>query len=76
MLLALWCYLRWREVGSRTLLVGSFAAYALSLLDYETAILFPAYLALVSGLVLERRPGAAALDGAGVGRERWAWRDT
>jgi len=72
MLLALWCYLRWREVGSRGLLIGSFAAYAVALLDYETAILFPAYLALISGLVLERRPGPRSWV-ARAWRERWAW---
>ena len=72
MLLALWCYLRWREVGSRRLLVGSFVAYAVSLLDYETAILFPAYLALISGLVLEQRPGLRSWV-ALARRERWAW---
>ena len=72
MLFAFWCYLRWRESGSRKLLVGSFAAFAVSLLDYETAILFPAYLALVSGLVLERRPGIRSWV-ALVRRERWAW---
>jgi hypothetical protein len=72
MLLALWCYLRWREVGSRKLLVGSFAAYAMALLDYETAILFPAYLAAISLLVLERRPGRRAWI-ASLWRERWAW---
>lgn len=72
MLLALWCYLRWREVGSRRLLVGSLAAYAVSLLDYETAILFPAYVALISGLVLERRPGMRSWVALAV-RERWAW---
>ena len=72
MLFAFWCYLRWRESGSRKLLIGSFAAFAVSLLDYETAILFPAYLALVSGLVLERRPGIRSWV-ALVRRERWAW---
>lgn len=72
MLLALWCYLRWREVGSRRWLVGSFAAYAVSLLDYETAILFPAYVAVISGLVLERRPGLRSWV-ALAWRERWAW---
>ena len=72
MLLAFWCYLRWRETGSRKLLIGSFAAYAVSLLDYEMAILFPAYLALVSGLVLERRPGFRSWV-ALAWRERWAW---
>ena len=72
MMLALWCYLRWREVGSRRLLAGSFAAFAVSLLDYETAILFPAYAALISGLVLERRPGLRSWV-ALAWRERWAW---
>ena len=72
MLLALWCYLRWREVRSRRLLVASFVAYAVSLMDYETAILFPAYLAVISGLVLEPHPGLRSWV-ALVWRERWAW---
>ena len=72
MLLALWCYLRWRETGSRTLLAGSFAAYAMALLDFETAILFPVYVAIISLLVLERHPGPRSWA-ASLWRERWAW---
>jgi hypothetical protein len=72
MLFALWCYLRWRESGSRTLLVGSFVAYALALLDYETATLFPAYLAVISLLVLERHPGPRTWL-ASLWRERRVW---
>jgi hypothetical protein len=71
-LLALWCYLRWRQNGSGRLLAGSFAAFALALLDYETALLFPVYLAVVSLLVLEERPGPRAWW-ATLQRERWAW---
>jgi hypothetical protein len=72
MLLALGCYLRWRETGSWLLLFGSFAAYALALLDYETSILFPLYPAVISLLVLERHPGPRRWL-AVVWRERWAW---
>ncbi len=72
MLLALGCYLRWRESGSRKLLATAFAAYAVSLLDYETAILFPAYLAAISLLVLERHLGWRGWL-ATLRRERWAW---
>lgn len=72
MLLALGCYLRWRETGSRTLLAGSFVAYAMALLDFETAILFPAYVAVISLLVLEPHPGPRAWA-ASLWRERWAW---
>jgi len=72
MLLALWCYLRWRETGSRMLLAGSFAAYAMALLDFETAILFPAYVAIISLLVLEERLGPRVWA-ASLWRERWAW---
>jgi hypothetical protein len=71
-LVALACYLRWRERGSWPLLAVSFAAFALALLDYETAMLFPAYLAVISLLVLERRPGPRAWL-ATLWRERWAW---
>ncbi|HVA19029.1 MAG TPA: hypothetical protein VMU55_02520, partial [Solirubrobacteraceae bacterium] len=72
MLLALGCYLRWRETGSRKLLAACLAAYALSLLDYETAILWPAYVAAISLLVLERRLGPRGWL-ATLWRERWAW---
>lgn len=72
MLLSLACYLRWREVGSRKLLAASLAAYALSLLDYETAILWPAYLAAITLLVLEPRIGLRGWL-ATLSRERWAW---
>ena len=72
MLLALGCYLRWRERRSRALLAASLAAYALSLLDYETAILFPAYLALITFGVLEWRSGPRGWL-ATLWRERWAW---
>ena len=71
-LLGLWCYLRWRDTGSWALLLGSFAAQAIALLDYETALLFPAYVAIISLLVLERRPGPRAWL-ALLRRERWAW---
>lgn len=72
MLLAIASYLRWRETGGLWLLFASFAAYALALLDYETALLFPAYLAAISLLVLERRPGPRAWA-LTLWRERWAW---
>ncbi len=72
MLLALAGYLRWRERRSWPLLAGSFIAYALALLDYETAMLFPAYVAVISLLVLERSPGPRAWL-ASLWRERWAW---
>jgi hypothetical protein len=72
MLLALACYLRWRESGSRTLLAACLVSYALSLLDYETAILFPAYVAAITLLVLEPRLGPRSWL-ATLWRERWAW---
>jgi hypothetical protein len=72
MLLALGCYLRWRESGSRKLLAVCLLSYALSLLDYETAILFPAYVAAISLLVLERRLSPRSWF-ATLWRERWAW---
>lgn len=71
-LLALWCYLRWRQAGSWKLLAGSFAAFALALLDYETALLFPVYLAVISLLVLEEHPAPRAWW-ATLRRERRAW---
>lgn len=72
MLVALGCYLRWRDSGSRMMLAGCIVAYALALLDYETALLFPAYVAAVSLLVLEPHPGPRAWV-ATLWRERWAW---
>jgi hypothetical protein len=72
MLLALGCYLRWRGSGSRWMLAVCFAAFALSLLDYETAILWPAYVAAISLLVLERTLSPRAWL-ATLWRERWAW---
>lgn len=71
-LLSLACYLRWRETGSRVLLTASFAAFAVALLDYETALLFPAYLVLIRLVVIERRP-VPRVWLASLWRERWAW---
>jgi hypothetical protein len=64
-------YLRWRRDQSRWWLGLSLAAFAASLLDYDTAILFPAYLLLIS-LVLEPELKLRAWL-AGLWRERWAW---
>lgn len=71
-LLAIAGYLRWRLTGSRAWLLTSMAAYLISLLDYETAMLFPVYLALISLLVLEEHPGPRAWVTT-LWRERWAW---
>jgi hypothetical protein len=71
-LISIGCYLRWREVGSRKLLLGSFVAFELALLDYETAMLLPIYIAVISLLVLERHPGPRAWVAA-LWRERSAW---
>lgn len=71
-LIALAGYLRWRKSGSRSWLLASVVAFALTLLDYETAMLFPVYLALVRLLVLEDRLNPRAWLVA-LWRERWAW---
>jgi len=71
MLLALGCYLRWLQTRSRVVLAGSLVAYAWALLDYETAILFPAYVAVVRLLVMERISARAWL--AALWAERAAW---
>ncbi len=71
-LISIGCYLRWRETGSLKLLLGSAVTFELALLDYETAMLLPIYLAVISLLVLERRPGPRAWL-ATLWRERWAW---
>jgi hypothetical protein len=72
MLLALGCYLRWRRRRSSWLLAASLAAYALALLDYEEAMLFPVYLAAITFLVLEWRSGPRGWVTT-LRRERWAW---
>jgi hypothetical protein len=71
-LLAIACYVGWRERRSRALAVGSVLAYGAALLDYETAMLLPLYIALISLLVLERQPGPRAWL-ASLWRERWLW---
>jgi hypothetical protein len=65
-------YLRWRMVGSRPWLLISLASYAISLLDYETAMLFPVYLVLITLLVLEDQISPRAWLKV-LWRERWAW---
>jgi hypothetical protein len=72
MLIAIAGYLRWRTGGSQLWLFTSFVAFAISLLDYETAMLFPVYLALISLLVLEERLGPRSWL-ATLWKERWAW---
>jgi hypothetical protein len=71
-LLAFSGYLRWRKSGSSAWLAVSIVAFALALLDYETAILFPVYLGVVRLLVLEDRLDPRAWWAA-LWRERAAW---
>lgn len=71
-LLAIACYVGWRQRRSRALALGSVLAYGAALLDYETAMLLPLYIALISLLVLERQPGPRAWL-ASLWRERWLW---
>jgi uncharacterized protein YhhL (DUF1145 family) len=71
-LLAIAGYLRWRLHGSRAWLLVSLSAYLISLLDYETAMLFPVYIALISLLVMEDRLTPRAWLAA-LWRDRWAW---
>jgi hypothetical protein len=72
MLVALGCYLRWRERRSGWLLAASLVAYLLALCDYEVAMLFPVYLALITFVVLEWRSGPRGWLTT-LRRERWAW---
>jgi hypothetical protein len=72
MLFAIAGYLRWRIGGSRWWLLISVVSYAISLLDYETSMLFPIYLVLISLLVLEDRLTPRSW-GAALWRDRWAW---
>jgi hypothetical protein len=71
-LVALGCYLRWREGRSRAMLAASLVAYGLAMLDYELAILLPIYAALIRLIVIERRPGPRAWLRA-LSDERAAW---
>jgi hypothetical protein len=72
LLLGIVGYLRWRPALSRWWLGLSLGAFVGSLLDYETALLFPAYLLLISLLVLEDELNPRAWIAA-LWRERWAW---
>jgi hypothetical protein len=72
MLVAIAGYLRWRSTGSRSWLVVSVIADFFALLDYETAMLFPVYLALISLLVLEDSLSPRTWLKT-LWRERWAW---
>jgi hypothetical protein len=72
MLVAIGAYLRWRELRLRRWLAVLLAAFAGALLDYETALLLPAYLAVLSLLVLEPKLGPRAWISV-LWRERWAW---
>jgi uncharacterized protein YhhL (DUF1145 family) len=71
-LISIVTYLHWRERRSRLSLCVSLGAYAISLLDYETAMLFPIYLVLITLLVLEDELSPRAWLKA-LWRERWAW---
>jgi hypothetical protein len=59
-LLALGAYLRWSRSRSPAWMIASLASFFVSLLDYETAMLLPFYIAVVRLLILERefRPRA------------------
>ncbi len=65
-------YLRWQKGCSRLWIGASVMAFALSLLDYETAMLFPFYLALVRFLVIEDKLDPRAWL-AGLWHEKWIW---
>jgi hypothetical protein len=71
-LLAIGSYVRWWDGGGRWWLIGSIGAFVGGLLDYETAILFPLFLALIRLLILND-----SLDPRDwvrvLWRERWAW---
>jgi hypothetical protein len=72
MLVSLGCWLRWQERGGKPWLIASLVAFAGSLLDYETAMLFPGYLVMIRLLILE-----TSLDPRHwlrvLWRERWSW---
>ena len=71
-LLSIGCYLRWWDGRRRRWLVGSIAAFAGGLLDYETAILLPLFLLLIRLLVLEDSLDPRVWLRA-LWRERWMW---
>lgn len=65
-------YLRWRRDHARRWLAVCLVAFAAALLDYETAMLLPLYLALLGLFVLQEdlRPRAVL---ASLWSERWLW---
>jgi hypothetical protein len=71
-LLAIGCYLHWTRARGRWWLVASLVAFAGALSDYETAMLFPAFLLSIRLLVM-----SDSLDPRVWVRElwseRWAW---
>lgn len=71
MLVAIGSYLRWREAHSRRWLAVLLAAFVGSLLDYETALLLPAYLLLILAVPKDDLSPRALL--ATLWRERSAW---
>ena len=71
-LIAVVGYLRWHGGASRPWLAASFGAFAISLFDYETALLLPAFLLLTRLLILEERPSPTAWLRA-LWQERWVW---
>jgi hypothetical protein len=72
MLVAIGAYLRWREIHSRRWLAVMLGAFAAALLDYELALLFPVYIALISLVLLGDEAGPRAWLAA-AWRERWGW---
>lgn len=71
-LVAIAGYLRWRRGGARRWAVISLLAFAGSLVDHETAMLLPLYLALIALLVMEDRVGVGAWLSR-LWRERTYW---
>jgi hypothetical protein len=72
MLFALGCALRWFERRGGWWLAGTFVGVILALLDYELAMIFPAYLLLVRLLVMEDNLSPRHLWSV-LWSERWLW---
>jgi hypothetical protein len=71
-LLAIGCYLHWTRARGRWWLVASLVAFSGALCDYETAMLFPAFLLSIRLLVLSDSfdPRVWIRE---LWSERWAW---
>jgi hypothetical protein len=70
-LLLIGCYIRWRERPTWRWLAASLLAFLAALLDYETALLLPAFLLLLVFALVDDVSPRAWIEL--LRRERWMW---